>query len=202
MLYFIGGAPTAGKSTLGKKVAELLNAQCMSTDQVRSVVRAFASRDQYPELFLEEKYSSPVTYYEHFTPEQVVAREYAQAKIVWKGINEVVKNEWGSNSALVIEGVSIFPDLVMEHYGDSPEYKALFLIDEDGDRIRSVIQTRGLWDDPDTYPDEVKGKEVEFVKAFSSKVKQDALECGFPCIEVTKSEVDLEKALVLLGIKG
>jgi len=54
------------------------------------------------------------------------------------------------------------------------DIKAIFLIDEDKDRVRNIIFTRGLWDEPNKYPDSVKEKEVEWVFAFNSYIKEEA----------------------------
>ena len=69
--------------------------------------------------------------------------------------------------------------------------KAVFLIDLDEDRMRKVVYERGLYDRADKYSDDVKEKEVEWAMLFTHRLKREALKCGFPCVDVTKTNTDL-----------
>lgn len=195
MLYFIGGAPTTGKSTLAKRIAHHLNSQYISTDHVWRVVRSFVDRDKYPDLLLNEKRLTLVE-----SPYPSVEHEYAPAKLVIEGINAITFSEPSTTGSLVIEGISIMPHLIYEYYGSPIGYRALFLIDEDGDRIRNVIEARVQRNDTN-IPSETKEKIVRSVQVFSRKIKQEALNSGYPYLEVTKTEADLKATLALLEIE-
>ena len=62
--------------------------------------------------------------------------------------------------------------------------KTIFLVDEDIERVRKTIYTRGLWDDADKYPDSVKDKEVEWVIAFNEYIKTEAKKYNFPVVDI------------------
>ncbi len=78
------------------------------------------------------------------------------------------------------------------------DIKALFLIDEDKDRIRNTIFTRGLWDEADKYPNDVKEKEVEWVFAFNDYIKEEAKKYNFPVVSIGNREsyIDEVKSLI------
>ena len=200
MLYLIGGAPTVGKSTLARKLAQHLDAQCVSTDHIREVMRTVTTRDVSPKLFIPLELNTAESYLTTQTIEEIVERNIEESEAVWPGIAAVADFEWSATPALVIEGINILPHLVHSHYTDGAKCKAVFLVDEDGDRIRNTVFTRGLWDDPHKYPDSVKEREVEWVQAFSRRIKQEALKHGYPSIEVSKSDTDLTKVLEVLEI--
>ena len=67
------------------------------------------------------------------------------------------------------------------------DIQAVFLIDEDKDRVRNTVFTRGLWDEPQKYPDEVKEKEVEWVLAFNDYIKSEAKKYNLPVFSVDRA---------------
>lgn len=73
-------------------------------------------------------------------------------------------------------------------------------MDDDEDRIRHVVYTRGLWDRADRYADHLKAREVEWVRAYNQLLLADAERYGFPVVRVEKSHHDAEKVLSALGL--
>ena len=64
------------------------------------------------------------------------------------------------------------------------DVKVLFLIDEDIDRVRKTIFTRGLWDSAEKYPHSVKEKEVEWIIEFNEFIKRESKKYGFPVVSI------------------
>jgi len=78
--------------------------------------------------------------------------------------------------------------------------KILFLVDEDKNRIRKTIFTRGLWDEANKYPHDVKEKEVEWVIEFNNFIKKEAKKYGFPVVSVGNRKDYIKKIKKLLKL--
>ena len=198
-IILIGGAPTTGKSTIAQMLASYLGVPWISTDQIREIMRAIASRKDYPKLFTSEDYSAE-RFLSEFSAEQIATMEMEQAEEVWPGIRKFIKNDYVWKDGFVIEGVNILSHLVAKDFANEPHIKPVFLVDEDADRMRQIVFTRGLWDDADTYSDDVKEKEVEWALLFSHKLKAEVEKYGYPLVEVKKGEDDLVSVLRSLGL--
>ena len=119
---------------------------------------------------------------------------------VAEGLCNKAEDDYTWKRGFVVEGVNILPHLVAKDFNNDLNIKAVFLVDEDADRTRHVVFTRGLWDDAHTYSDDVKEKEVEWSLLFSHKIKIEAEKHGYPCVEVTKNNNDLESVLKVLEL--
>lgn len=197
-IIMIGGAPTTGKSTMAGLVARHFNIPWISTDQLRNVMRNVTNRERHPKLFNPEGYTGE-RFLTEFSKEEIVNMEFQQGEAAWPGVKSFIDDDYTWKDGFVVEGVNILPHLVSKDFGNNKEVQAVFLVDEDADRIKDVIFNRGLWDDADKYSDDVKGKEIEWVLEFSHKLKTEAKKHGFPCIEVTKSKEDLDAVLDALS---
>ncbi|QQS17147.1 hypothetical protein IPL44_02450 [Candidatus Saccharibacteria bacterium] len=81
------------------------------------------------------------------------------------------------------------------------DIRPIFLIDNDESRIRDVVFRRGLWDIADSYPHDVKEKEVAWAKLFGEKLEKSAVEYGYPVVHVKKNSVkDLDLVLNALNL--
>ena len=198
-IILIGGAPTTGKSTMAHLVAKSLGIPWISTDQIRTIMRVVARRDDFPKLFNPEGYTAE-RFLTEFSSEQIVQMEFAQAEATWIGIKKVIQEDYTWTDGFVIEGVNLLPHLIANNFRNHKNIKPVFLVDEDADRIRNVIFRRGLYDHADTYSDDVKEKEVEWVSLFSHKLKKEAEKFGYPLVEVTKNNDDVKTVLKALRL--
>jgi 2-phosphoglycerate kinase len=193
-IILIGGAPTVGKSTMAALVSRKLNIPWISTDQIREIMRVTARREDIPKLFTPEGYTAE-KFLTEFSAEQIVQMEIEQGEAVWAGIKKLIEDDYTWRDGFIIEGVGILPRLVKKDFGDSKNVRAVFLIDEDEDRTREVVFSRGLWDDARTYLDDVKEKEVEWSTLFSRKMKVEAERYSYPYVEVSKNNNDIDAVL-------
>jgi len=198
-VILIGGAPTTGKSTLASLMSERLSLPWISTDQIRELMKAVVDRDKFPKLFDTEGYDAR-RFLTEFSAEEIADMQMEQGEATWVGIRKFIEDDYNWGKGSIIEGVNILPHLVARDFKDKKEIKAIFLVDEDADRMKEVIYTRGLWDDAETYPDDLKEKEVEWATLFSHKLKLEVEKYGFPYIEVQKNEDDLERVLKILNM--
>ena len=188
-VILIGGSPTAGKSYVARKLAEDLKLPWISTDTIREQMRWIVRKEDYPDAFhhfIESGPEKAVEFLTHNTPEQIVEHQNKESAEIWKGVRGIIEGDyaWGD---FIVEGVAILPELVAnQEWKVKKDIMALFLINEDKDRVRNIIFTRGLWDDPDKYPDDVKEKEVEWVFVFNNYIKEKAKKYNFPVFNVDR----------------
>lgn len=198
-IILIGGAPTTGKSTIANMLSKHLGVPWISTDQIRQIMRSVANRNDYLELFNPEGYDTAEKFHSEFSPEQIVEMEISQWKITWIGIKGFIEDAYPWTGSYIIEGSGILPSFVYDNFKDDLKIRPIFLIDEDTNRLRNVIFNRGLFGAAKSYSDEVKEKEVEWVKLFSEKIKEEAIACGYPLVEISKNDDDWEKILKILN---
>ncbi|MBI5066131.1 hypothetical protein HZA97_07890 [Candidatus Woesearchaeota archaeon] len=184
-IILIGGSPTAGKSYTARKIAEELKLPWISTDTIREQMRELVRKTDYPALFLHSE-STPklaVKFLTSNTAEEIVNLHNKENKEVWKGVKALIETDYVWKS-FIVEGVAILPHLVAKLVKKNKNVKAVFLVDEDLDRVRKTIFTRGLWDEASKYPDSVKEKEVEWVAAFNDFIKKEAKKHKLPVVSV------------------
>lgn len=96
--------------------------------------------------------------------------------------------------------MNVIPSLVARDFGRDSHVRPVFLLDEDVDRIRRAVYTRGLWDDASRYPDHVKEKEVEWVQAYNRLLVADAERSELPVVRVDKTDTSADSVLSTLGL--
>ena len=142
-IILIGGAPTTGKSTLAKALSNHFDIPWISSDQIREIMKATVDPEKYPSLFTQE--IDVDTFYNNFTMQQIVEMEKQQAKEIWPGVKDFIKNNFVWRKGFIVEGVGILPYLIDRDFKDDQKIKSLFLVDNDREKIRDICFNRGLW---------------------------------------------------------
>lgn len=197
-IILIGGAPTVGKSYTARKIAEKLKLPWISTDTIREQMRKIVKKEDYPNLFTHANATSNLAteYLTKNSAQDIVNHQNIESKDVWKGTKAFIETDYVWNSFL-IEGIAILPELISQ-LKEKENVIPIFLIDDNLERIRKTIFTRGLWDDADKYPDNLKEKEIEWVIAFNSFIKQEAKKYNYQTIEIGNQKDYLAKILKLI----
>lgn len=184
-IILIGGSPTAGKSFTAKKIADHLKLPWISTDTIRDQMRKIVRVEDYPNLFFHANATSKmaVDFLSKNSAKQIVKREVSECTDVWKGVKALIETDYTWES-FVVEGVAILPQLVKKLSVKDAEIKTVFLVDDDIERVRKTIFTRGLWDDANKYPDSVKEREVEWVMEFNNYIISESEKYGFPVVRI------------------
>ncbi len=184
-IILIGGSPTAGKSFTARKIAESLKFPWISTDTIRGQMRKIVSKKDFPNLFAhsEATPNMAVDFLSNKSAKEIVEHQNDESFDVWKGVSALIETDyvWGD---FIIEGVAILPNLIKKLSVKNKDIKVVFLVDDNVERIRKTIFTRGLWDDADKYPDDVKEKEVEWVIEFNNYIIRESKKFGFPVVKI------------------
>jgi 2-phosphoglycerate kinase len=197
-IILIGGSPTTGKTTLARRLSEEFKLPWISTDTIREMMGDTVDRLKYPNLFAVKDYSAK-EFLTQFSAKEIVERENKESEDVWLGVKSLIEKDYAWDS-FIVEGIAILPHLVARDFKDSEYIRSIFLVDEDESRIRDVIFKRGLWDEPHLYDNDLKEKEIAWVKEYSTWLRLEAQKYGYPCVEVTKQEGDLKIILDQIGI--
>jgi len=183
-IILLGGSPTAGKTYAAKKLAHALKLPWISTDKIRSQMRKTVNRSDHPRLFefAEATPKMAVDYLSTKSAQQIVKDQNAESLDVWKGVRDKIEND--STGSFIIEVVAILPCLVSRLHVKNKKIKAVFLVDDNIQRVRRTIYTRGLWAKANEYSDTVKEKEVAWVMAFNEYIIKETKKYGLPLIKI------------------
>lgn len=147
VIVLIGGATGVGTSTLAADVARRLNIQSViGTDSIREVLRQAISPALLPMLHRSsygvrrEDIRIPIS-----EEERVVYGYRTQASQVSVGVEAIVDRGIKEGNNLVIEGVHLSPETLLERYRNHPNVCSLvvYLSDEQAHRDRFHLRALG-----------------------------------------------------------
>jgi 2-phosphoglycerate kinase len=187
-VILIGGSPTAGKSYTARKIAEELKLPWISTDTIRDQMRGLVRKEDYPALFRfnNATVEMGVEYLTNTSAADIVKIEVEENADTWKGVKALIDRDYTWKS-FIVEGVALLPKLVAQQMATSKKQTLpFFLIDDDVERLRQTIYTRGLWDAADKYPDSVKEKEIAWVLEYNKYLEREAKAYNLPIIKIDK----------------
>ena len=187
-IILIGGAPTVGKSSLAKKLAEESHLPWISTDTIRDLMREVVKKDNYPDLFYftEQDLNE---YLKNKTAQQIVEDQNRESRAVWKGVEAIIRTDYNWD-LFIVEGVAVLPDLIKKEYLGN-KIKPIFVLTDNKEKIKKVIYERGLWTAAEKYSDDLKNKEIEWVVAFNDWLETELKKYDYPAIRCSDKEFDI-----------
>jgi len=120
LIVLFGGTSGCGKSTLASLLASRLGiTKVLSTDSVRHMLRGFISKEQNPILFASTYHAGEFLkdrpQYANMTADELVIEGYRhQCRIVIDQLDKIITNCIRNNEPLVVEGVHLLPDFMIE----------------------------------------------------------------------------------------
>jgi len=177
-IILIGGSPLSGKSTYAKKLSKELNCSYICTDDLRSTMQDFASKEKYPDLFygtLDGNAYDAELFFLKYSVRDIFEKEWKQCICTQDIIISYIRHAQYSYDCLIIEGHALFPTFIKKLYSLFSNIKfshKVFFLDDVGE-IRTRIFKRGLYDNADSYDDKYKEIEVEWVKLFNQRLLED-----------------------------
>ncbi|UCC53638.1 MAG: hypothetical protein JSV68_06615, partial [Anaerolineaceae bacterium] len=112
-VFLIGGAPGAGKTTLGSALAARLGITSLTIDHLKTAAMAITTPETHPGLHVMSKVPS-LEYFTNSSLEQLIADATLQHEAVWPMVRQVVRKHalWGS--PIVIDGWYMRPNWVAQ----------------------------------------------------------------------------------------
>jgi len=108
---FITGTPTAGKSTLAKKIAESLGMQVMRSDDLRDEMQKNPILEPWVNFYWNK---NEAEYYASVTPEEQWRDLVLQSDAFWPTMKKNILNVLESGTPTIFEGVNLLPHLMNE----------------------------------------------------------------------------------------
>jgi 2-phosphoglycerate kinase len=186
-IVLIGGAPTIGKTYLAKRLGKELKMPWISTDTIRDQMReTVTDREKFKHLFNFENrdLAYMTSYLNSSTPQEIVDDTNLENAEVWNGVLDFI-SEGSMGNRYIIEGMAITPEKANDLRLTNPNIKPIFILENNSNRIRDVIYTRGLWDAAYKYPDRLKEKELSWVVLFNSWIESECKKYNLPYVDVT-----------------
>jgi 2-phosphoglycerate kinase len=196
-VLLIGGPPTAGKTTVARALSADMNIPWISTDQIRRLMRAAVQREASPNLY-GAPVESPEQHFVDYSADDLAELAFRESLAVWPGIRRFVEADHLWTEGFIVEGMNILPSLAAADFREAPRVKAIFLFPASLADIREVIATRALAGPAAAYPDSVKDAEAAWVERYSSRLRRDASDAGFPCLTTVRSAQGLETLVLSL----
>lgn len=112
-VYLIGGAPGAGKSTLGLALGARLGIASLTVDDFMRAAQAITTPETHPGLHVMRRVPS-IEYFTDSSVDQLKSDATAQHEATWPLVERVVRLHARGESALVINGWHIRPRMVAQ----------------------------------------------------------------------------------------
>jgi len=132
MIYFIGGPPKCGKTTLAKKLSKKFGIPWISADTLQNIVRAYLPKEKHNVLFPHSylRRESNDEFYSKNTPQQIVNNYITQGKTTYNAIGMVAETYLADKDDFIVEGYQVTPEIVhniIKKFGDE-NIKTAFLV--------------------------------------------------------------------------
>lgn len=201
MIYLIGGSPRCGKSIISKRLAKKLDCPTFACDYLRPIVIAYTPKEELNQKFPFIKMYDDIghsndVFFENNSAEEMLAADLVEAKTLWLGIREFVKQKAVLDRDVVIEGVQLLPELVAKLQGEKyfKNIRVAYLIKEDEQQILEGFtrNTQNDWLIKDSNTEKTLPLAARMVQVYSNYFKNEAEKYGF---EVFNTEDDFNLAL-------
>jgi 2-phosphoglycerate kinase len=200
IVVLIGGATGVGTSTLAADVARRLNIQSViGTDSIREVLRRAISPDLLPILHKSSFDIKPEDIRMPVEDGDTVLFGYrAQASQVCVGVEAIVERGIKEGTNLVIEGVHLGPEIILERYKDHPNVCPLvvYLSDKEAHRARFHVRALGT---AMRRPAEEYIAHMEEIRQIQDYILRSAVRCGIYAVENLSIESTSDAAVAFVA---
>ena len=190
MIYFVGGPPKSGKTTLAKKISKSFGIPWVSTDTLQSVVKAYIGEGDWLEKFPasyqrgkdnDEKYSK-------YSSAEIIGAYRQQAKTVYQAIDAFAICEITDGNDFIVEGYHLEPEFIAELNLKYPEkVKSIFLVKTDEEKFIDDIKkstTPNDWIIARTNNEETYQKIAKMICEYGKIFKEESKKYGFKVLNM------------------
>lgn len=190
IIYFIGGAPRSGKTTIMQKLNVRHPILSASTDAIRNVSKGMIQPEDNPELFKVNAGNYASVEYQKLlieNPQEALRQEEAQSEEVWKSVLDFIGYYQRDGKEAAVEGVAILPKELAKVDFD---YKVVYVIAKN--QTEAIIE-HALKDVNDwlhKYDERAVRAFCDFNVYWNKYYKEEALKYGFPIVEIDAENFD------------
>jgi len=190
MIYLIGGPPRCGKTTVAKRLANLLRCSMISGDWLEGIASRYVGRDIKPQLFPKNRVRRETNYsndqmYSQYSAEEIVALYRQQAATTGAAIGELARRAASSNTDFIIEGFQVEPRLMQKLRDQlgSEVVRPLLLLRDDYDG--ALEDCRACRAENDWFRDKTASLAthqwiIHMITFYGTELYNDAAELGIP----------------------
>jgi len=200
VVVLLGGATGVGTSTLAADIARRLNIQSViGTDSIREVLRKAISPDLLPILHKSsygvkrEDIRIPVA-----EEERVLYGYQAQASQVSVGVEAIVDRGLKEGTNLIIEGVHLAPQIILDRYKDHPNVCSLVVYLSDPEVHVDRFQVRALGTSM-RRPAEEYVHHFRQIRQIHDHILDSALRTGVQAVENVSIEAASDAAVAFVA---
>lgn len=190
MIYFIGGPPKCGKTTLAKKISKSFGIPWVSADTLQNVIKPYMNERDILKKFPSDHQrgkDNDEKYFKYSTLEIIEAYRQ-QAKTVYQAINMFAACEIVDNNDFIIEGYHIEPGLVSELILKYPDkIISIFLVKHDKEKFICDIKkstTSNDWILARTNKEETFQKIANMVCEYGDFFEKESNKYGFKTLDM------------------
>lgn len=205
-IYFIGGTPRVGKTTLLQKFLERKPIRSLSTDALRHALQQIIKPEDEPDLFASGAFigADAATRRDiRLSPERVVAEQNSESFVVWKSVVDYIESVTSDGADIVIEGVAVLPELLMQSKLEG--YHCVFIGNSSVGHTARILRAarHNEYDWLHDVPDDIVKAFGQFSQKFSEYLRGETEKYNLPYVEIDDEhyEQSLERALTLLGVE-
>lgn len=120
MIYLIGGSPRSGKTIFSKMLAQKLNCNLISIDDLRKKeIKKLSRKEAFKSFPFEKIYKNNDDFFQKYSPKEILEWDLKDAQALWLKIDENIKKNLKKESTVVIEGVQLFPEFIKRYKNNS-----------------------------------------------------------------------------------
>jgi 2-phosphoglycerate kinase len=190
-IYFIGGAPRTGKSTILQRFVEQKPMLAASTDAIRAAAKSMTTPEQSPRLFKEGRgaFNSEHNVIRMANDvEQALAFELGEAEETWKATLDFVKYYVRDGRDAIVEGVAVLPSKLPELPFDCRAVFIVNLNDQTDTILHHAHDNKDDW--LNKYDDETIRAFCHSNLAWNKYYAEEAVKFGYEVIEVETDKFD------------
>lgn len=199
MIYFIGGPPKCGKTTLAKRLAQELQIPWISTDTLQNIVWAYTPKENHSALFPHNylRGESNDEFYSEHSPQQIVENYIVQGKTTYDAISMMAETYLADKDDFIVEGYQVTPEIVdriFKEFGEK-HVRAVFLVKYDVQKFIQDIHkstTPNDWIIRKTEDEATYGRIAKMIAEYSHYFEDEARKYEF---KIFNMDNDFEKQL-------
>jgi 2-phosphoglycerate kinase len=176
---FITGIPTAGKSYLAKKLADMVGGEVVSTDSMREEISKYPQYKEWVDFYSSKNEKE---YYATTSPENQWNNLVAQSEALWPFILDRI-HSYGDDKPIIFEGVNILPHLAKRDLA----FGGVVLIGKSREDVFDRIKQDHRWGNTE----ELWSLESEsFFEIERPRYRDSAIASGYDYFEIADEALD------------
>lgn len=198
-IYFIGGPPKCGKTTLAKMMSKKLNIPWMSSDTLENIVWAYTPKEKHEALFPHGylRGDSNDVFYANHAPEEIVQGYVEQSKATENALSMMAETYLKDEDDFIVEGYHVTPEVIhriLKKFG-MEHVRAVFLTKKNISELEknfSKSTTPNDWILRKTKEPATFTKIADMIATYSQHTESEAKKYG---LRVFETDIDFKNTM-------